>query len=163
MTSTCTASSRDAEVCAVFARYGYSPADDSPFANRIFDPAAVDAYYDAPTAVKQMLLGYHRNTNYSVVDAELIKDLYRRVYQEKVTGRERLRIMQACRVVASTTPGRRRSRSRGARVAGDGGARRTGLRRRDVCDRLSPGVPARAARPAHALCTTGEDGMVCRP
>ena len=32
----------DAEVCSVFAKYGYTPADDSPFANRIFDPEAVD-------------------------------------------------------------------------------------------------------------------------
>src|SRR5690606_1478433 len=27
-----------AEICAIFAKYGYTPADDSPFANRIFDP-----------------------------------------------------------------------------------------------------------------------------
>ncbi len=85
----------DAEVYAVFSRYGYSPADDSPFANRIFDPDAVDMYYSAPPPVKQMLLDYHRNTNYSVVDPELIEELYRRAYQEKVTGRERLRILQA--------------------------------------------------------------------
>src|SRR5690606_15681805 len=31
----------DAEICAVFSRYGYSPADDSSFANKIFDPDAV--------------------------------------------------------------------------------------------------------------------------
>src|SRR5689334_9071627 len=31
-----------AEVCSVFSRFGYSPADDSPFANRVFDPGAVD-------------------------------------------------------------------------------------------------------------------------
>ncbi|MGN5637927.1 SidA/IucD/PvdA family monooxygenase, partial [Streptomyces sp. AC154] len=37
-----------AEVCAVFSRYGYSPADDSSFANRIFDPEAVDEYFTAP-------------------------------------------------------------------------------------------------------------------
>jgi L-ornithine N5-oxygenase len=89
----------DSEVCAVFARYGYAPADDSPFANRIFDPEAVDLYYSAPPAVKRMLFDYHRNTNYSVVDTELIEELYRRAYQEKVTGRERLRIMHACKVL----------------------------------------------------------------
>jgi L-ornithine N5-oxygenase len=89
----------DAEVYAVFSRYGYSPADDSPFANRIFDPDAVDMYFDAPPPVKRMLLDYHRNTNYSVVDPELIEDLYRRAYQEKVTGQERLRILQACKVL----------------------------------------------------------------
>jgi L-ornithine N5-oxygenase len=87
-----------AEVCAVFSRYGYSPADDSPFANRIFDPAAVDDFYDAPAEVKTMLVGYHGNTNYSVVDGELIEDLYRRAYQEKVTGNERLKMLNVSRV-----------------------------------------------------------------
>ncbi|MGH3934800.1 MAG: SidA/IucD/PvdA family monooxygenase, partial [Pseudonocardiaceae bacterium] len=42
----------DAEVCAVFARYGYSTADDTSFANRVFDPSAVDAFFHAPDEVK---------------------------------------------------------------------------------------------------------------
>ncbi|MEO3974466.1 lysine N(6)-hydroxylase/L-ornithine N(5)-oxygenase family protein [Streptomyces sp. CAU 1734] len=84
----------DAEVCAVFTRYGYSPADDSPFANRIFDPSAVDDFYDAPEDIKRAMLDYHGNTNYSVVDGELIEQLYRTVYQEKVAGTERLRILR---------------------------------------------------------------------
>ncbi|GIF01410.1 lysine N(6)-hydroxylase/L-ornithine N(5)-oxygenase family protein [Paractinoplanes rishiriensis] len=87
-----------AEVCSVFFRYGYSPADDSNFANRIFDPEAVDLYFDAPADVKRMLFDYHRNTNYSVVDGDLIQDLYRRVYRERVLGRQRLRMMNASRV-----------------------------------------------------------------
>ncbi|GAA3740306.1 lysine N(6)-hydroxylase/L-ornithine N(5)-oxygenase family protein [Plantactinospora mayteni] len=88
-----------AEVCAVFSRYGYSPADDSSFANRIFDPAAVQEYFTAPPEVKEMMLSYHGNTNYSVVDQELIDELYRRVYQEKVRGIERLRILNLSRLV----------------------------------------------------------------
>jgi L-ornithine N5-oxygenase len=43
-------------------------------------------------------MGYHGNTNYSVVDIDLIDDLYRRAYQEKVLGRERLRMMNVSRV-----------------------------------------------------------------
>ena len=31
----------------MFARYGYTPADDTPYANRIFDPEAVDVYFAA--------------------------------------------------------------------------------------------------------------------
>nr|MDT0665277.1 SidA/IucD/PvdA family monooxygenase [Micromonospora sp. DSM 115978] len=89
-----------AEVVAVFARYGYSPADSSPFANQIFDPSAVDDFYDSPPQVKRMLDSYHRGTNYSVVDGDLIDELYRRVYQEKVHGTERLRLMRASRMVA---------------------------------------------------------------
>ncbi|MER7758113.1 lysine N(6)-hydroxylase/L-ornithine N(5)-oxygenase family protein [Streptomyces sp. NPDC097619] len=94
-----------AEVCAVFSRYGYSPADDSAFANRIFDPEAVDAFYSAPEHVKQQLIGYHGNTNYSVVDIDLIDDLYRQMYQEKVLGTERLRFLNVSRVTgAEETP-----------------------------------------------------------
>ena len=87
-----------AEVCAVFSRYGYSPADDSAFANRIFDPAAVDTFFDAPPDVKQSLVDYHGNTNYSVVDIDLIDELYRRVYREKVLGAQRLRLFNVSRV-----------------------------------------------------------------
>ncbi|MFD6436814.1 lysine N(6)-hydroxylase/L-ornithine N(5)-oxygenase family protein [Streptomyces venezuelae] len=88
----------EAEICAVFSRYGYSPADDSSFANRIFDPDAVDEYFDAPEDVKQRLMGYHGNTNYSVVDIDLIDDLYRQMYREKVLGTERLRFLNISRL-----------------------------------------------------------------
>ncbi|GGZ29323.1 lysine/ornithine N-monooxygenase [Streptomyces inusitatus] len=88
----------DAEICSVFAKYGYTPADDSPFANRIFDPEAVDIYYGAPREVKRSLFDYHRSTNYSVVDMELIEGLSRTMYQEKVQGRQRLRMLNVSRI-----------------------------------------------------------------
>ncbi|MFB7030730.1 MULTISPECIES: lysine N(6)-hydroxylase/L-ornithine N(5)-oxygenase family protein [unclassified Streptomyces] len=87
-----------AEVCSVFARYGYSPADDSKFANRIFDPAAVDEYYTASGETKNQLMRYHGNTNYSVVDIDLIDQLYGEAYREKVLGTERLRFMNVSRL-----------------------------------------------------------------
>ncbi|MFI2369144.1 lysine N(6)-hydroxylase/L-ornithine N(5)-oxygenase family protein [Streptomyces sp. NPDC018833] len=88
----------EAEVCAVFSRYGYSPADDSSFANRIFDPEAVDEFFTAPEDVKRKLIDYHGNTNYSVVDIDLIDDLYRQEYQEKVLGTQRLRFLKVSRL-----------------------------------------------------------------
>ncbi|MGQ0774361.1 MAG: lysine N(6)-hydroxylase/L-ornithine N(5)-oxygenase family protein [Pseudonocardiales bacterium] len=87
-----------AEVCAVFSRFGYSPSDDSPFANQVFDPSAVNQFFRSPEKVKQMIMAYHANTNYSVVDLDLIDDLYRRVYQERVLGIERLRIFNVSRL-----------------------------------------------------------------
>ncbi|REF00052.1 lysine N(6)-hydroxylase/L-ornithine N(5)-oxygenase family protein [Thermomonospora umbrina] len=90
-----------AEICSIFTKYGYTPADDSSFANRIFDPAAVDHFYAAPEDVKRMLLDYHHSTNYSVVDLDLIDELYRRSYQEQVTGERRLRFLNASRLVES--------------------------------------------------------------
>ncbi|TRV77970.1 lysine N(6)-hydroxylase/L-ornithine N(5)-oxygenase family protein [Streptomyces sp. 130] len=95
----------EAEICAVFSRYGYSPADDSGFANKIFDPEAVDEFYAAPESVKRRLMDYHGNTNYSVVDIDLIDDLYRQMYQEKVLGTERLRFLNVSRLTeAVETP-----------------------------------------------------------
>ncbi|WP_329377941.1 lysine N(6)-hydroxylase/L-ornithine N(5)-oxygenase family protein [Streptomyces sp. NBC_01716] len=100
----------DAEVCAVFSRYGYSPADDSAFANRIFDPDAVDQYFAAPEDVKGRLMDYHGNTNYSVVDIDLIDDLYRQMYREKVLGTERLRFINVSRLVdVKETPDKARA------------------------------------------------------
>ncbi|MFB6840842.1 lysine N(6)-hydroxylase/L-ornithine N(5)-oxygenase family protein [Streptomyces sp. NPDC056361] len=87
-----------AEVVAVHTRYGYSPADDSPYANRIFDPEAVDLYHGADPSVRRTLMDYHRNTNYGVVDMDLIEELYRRSYQEKVRGEQRLRILGVTRL-----------------------------------------------------------------
>jgi L-ornithine N5-oxygenase len=88
----------DSEICAVFAKYGYTPADDSPFANRIFDPEAVDVYFQARPEVKQALYDYHRSTNYSVVDMDLIESLYATMYREKVQGRERLQLRNVSRI-----------------------------------------------------------------
>src|SRR5690606_1358380 len=44
------------------------------------------------------LLDYHRGTNYSVVDMDLIESLSRTMYQEKVQGTRRLRMMNVSRI-----------------------------------------------------------------
>ncbi|MET0456477.1 MAG: SidA/IucD/PvdA family monooxygenase [Mycobacterium sp.] len=92
----------DAEVHGVFAKYGYSPADDSPYANRVFDPAAVDDFYTAEPMVRQRLLDYHRATNYSVVDLPLIEALYAREYAERVAGERRLYFHGASSIRSAT-------------------------------------------------------------
>ncbi|NLE81419.1 MAG: lysine N(6)-hydroxylase/L-ornithine N(5)-oxygenase family protein [Rhodococcus sp.] len=88
-----------AEVHSVFARYGYSPADDSPYANRIFDPEAVDELHGASEAERRRILELHRATNYSVVDLELINELYATEYQEMVRGPRRLFMRRASEII----------------------------------------------------------------
>ncbi|MEV6632780.1 SidA/IucD/PvdA family monooxygenase [Actinoplanes sp. NPDC051470] len=90
-----------AEVFAILPRYGYSVADDSPFANQIFDAGAIDDFFEAAPVVKEKLDAYHANTNYSVVDLALIEELYRRAYQESVTGRRRLHLKRMFQVIAA--------------------------------------------------------------
>jgi L-ornithine N5-oxygenase len=90
-----------ADMHAIFTRYGYSVSDDSPYANRIFDPSAVDDFYAADEPLRRRLLEYHRSTNYSAVDPQLIDDLYSREYAERVTGDRRLFMHNASEVVGA--------------------------------------------------------------
>ena len=80
----------DSEVHGVFARFGLSPSDDSPYANRVFDPETVDRWFRAPAAVRDRLMRYHLATNYSAVDMDVITDLYETEYTEKLRGERRL-------------------------------------------------------------------------
>ncbi|WP_433657688.1 lysine N(6)-hydroxylase/L-ornithine N(5)-oxygenase family protein [Nocardia sp. CA-128927] len=77
-------------VHAVFGKYGLTPADDSSYANRIFDPAAVDDFYASSPELRQQLMSYHRGTNYSAVEPALIEQLYAHEYAERVSGTRRL-------------------------------------------------------------------------
>ena len=88
----------DAQVHASLRRFGYSPSDDTPYVNRIFDPSSVDEFYTAPPELKERLLTYHWPTNYAAVDADLINDLYRREYDETVGGIRRLHVHRTSKV-----------------------------------------------------------------
>jgi L-ornithine N5-oxygenase len=87
-----------ARVYSIIPSYGYVLADDTPFANQVFDPAAVDDYYYGTDKARQAFWDYHKNTNYSVVDDEVIRDLYRRSYEDEVRGTRRLHFLNLTRV-----------------------------------------------------------------
>ncbi|MFF3488502.1 lysine N(6)-hydroxylase/L-ornithine N(5)-oxygenase family protein [Streptomyces sp. NPDC002701] len=87
-----------AQVSAVISSYGYSVADDTPFANQVFDPDAVDDYYFGTDRARDAFWRYHRNTNYAVVDSDVIRSLYQRSYDEQVRGDLRLHFRNLTRV-----------------------------------------------------------------
>lgn len=87
-----------ARVSAIIPSYGYSIADDTPFANQIFDPSAVDDYYFGTDLTREDFWRYHKNTNYGVVDSDIIRELYRRSYEEEVSGSKRLHFLNLTRV-----------------------------------------------------------------
>lgn len=95
----------DAQVYAVIPSYGYSVADDTPFANQVFDQTAVDDYYFATERTRAAFWRYHRNTNYSVVDDEVIRELFRRSYDDDVLGVRRLHFLNLTRVTGALRAG----------------------------------------------------------
>lgn len=87
-----------AQVHAILPAYGYSVADDTPFANQIFDSAAVDDYYFGDDTGREAFWRYHRNTNYGVVDDADIRHLYQIAYDEDVAGTRRFHYLNLTKV-----------------------------------------------------------------
>ena len=69
------------------------PADDSPFVNEIFSPVYTDLVFNQPEAEREQFIREYYNTNYSVVDLDLIEHIYRIFYRQKVSGEERHRVL----------------------------------------------------------------------
>ncbi|TGM44679.1 ornithine monooxygenase [Leptospira levettii] len=61
-------------------QFGYSPADSSSFRNKVFDPDFVDVFYNLPSEAKNNILESLLNTNYSVVDPDLISKIFTKLY-----------------------------------------------------------------------------------
>ena len=96
-----------ADVSAVFRQFAFKPADDSSFVNEIFFPQQVDFLYSLTPEKRQKLLEAHSDTNYSVVDLDLIKLIYKSMYEEKVMGRDRIHVMPLLSLVNITDNGDR--------------------------------------------------------
>ncbi|HYO11906.1 MAG TPA: SidA/IucD/PvdA family monooxygenase [Thermoanaerobaculia bacterium] len=84
---------RNADVTATIRRYAYKPVNDSHFTNEIFFPQMVDFLYTLPEGKRRMIQDDCKDVNYAVVDTPLIRQIYRCLYQEKVLGRDRARIL----------------------------------------------------------------------
>ena len=80
------------------------PADDSPFVNEVFSPEFTDLVFQQPDSERERLVNEYHNTNYSVVDIDLIERIYGIFYRQKVSGiaRQAFRTMT---VVEKATPG----------------------------------------------------------
>jgi len=85
-------------VTAVVSRFGYTPSDDSPFVNQIFDPEHVDSFFQATEAERKRLLALHASTNYAVAELDLIERLYWASYQDKVVNRKRFHLRRCTRL-----------------------------------------------------------------
>jgi len=60
------------------------PSDDSPFVNEIFDPAAVDEFYNKGPNARDQRIHRDKSTNYSVVRLELLEKMYADLYQQSI-------------------------------------------------------------------------------
>ena len=93
---------RGAKVSAIVSRFGYMPADDSPFVNQIFDPDQVDQFFFTSSETRGKIHDLHAVTNYAGVDGDLLQEIYADWYQDRITGENRLDFNRMCRVTGAT-------------------------------------------------------------
>lgn len=70
------------------------PSDDSPFVNEIFNADFTDHMFDQDVDTRAELLQEFRNTNYAVSDLQLIEQVFKIFYEQKVARSERHRLLR---------------------------------------------------------------------
>ncbi|MBB5448362.1 MULTISPECIES: SidA/IucD/PvdA family monooxygenase [unclassified Paraburkholderia] len=89
------------DIRVVSSGIGFKQADESEYVNEIFDNKMVDRVYGLGEASRRNLLRKHFDTNYSVVDQEIIQSLYRDEYEASVSSEEgRFGVLKFSRLVA---------------------------------------------------------------
>lgn len=83
----------NADVTVAMRAFAYRPADGSELVNELFFPSKVDFFYGLSEENREKFLRMHYNTNYAVVDNSLITSINKALYDQRVLGKDRFRIM----------------------------------------------------------------------
>jgi lysine/ornithine N-monooxygenase len=89
---------RNAGVHLILPGYSLRATDNNPFANEQFFEANADNFYSSNEANRRDFAASLRTTNYGVVEASFLDDLYRLVYADEVRGRTRLVVHNGSRL-----------------------------------------------------------------
>jgi lysine/ornithine N-monooxygenase/predicted FMN-binding regulatory protein PaiB len=87
-----------ADVHLVVSGFSLKGTDNSPFVNEQFYNRNAERFYDMDREHRVALRAELRPTNYGVVEAGFLEDLYRKVYADEVKGRQRLTVHPFARV-----------------------------------------------------------------
>ncbi|MBM9504117.1 lysine N(6)-hydroxylase/L-ornithine N(5)-oxygenase family protein [Actinacidiphila acididurans] len=80
--------------------------DTSPFSEEGYFPGFTDYYYRASRASKRELDAYMRATNYSSADDDVLKELYLRIYEQRLDGDQKVFVQGNRQVIAAEDDGR---------------------------------------------------------
>jgi L-ornithine N5-oxygenase len=81
---------RNARVTVVSRGFVFRSKDSNAFVSAFYTGGAADDFYDLDDESRRMLLATLDESNYSAADADLLRELAKTVYADKVEGRKRL-------------------------------------------------------------------------
>lgn len=88
----------ESSVAVFFDQHTLKPADASPFVNEIFCAEWTERFHSKRPERRTAFIREFLNTNYGVVDADMLESLYAHMYQDKIDGTERIAMMGGTRV-----------------------------------------------------------------
>ncbi|MFD8329993.1 lysine N(6)-hydroxylase/L-ornithine N(5)-oxygenase family protein [Streptomyces lydicus] len=94
-----------ADITLAHRGFALVPANSSPLANEIFDPASVDLFHAADATRRHTILAELRTTNYAAVDDEDIRAIAELLYDQRVHGEDRLRLCRFTELAACRADG----------------------------------------------------------
>lgn len=104
------------EITNIARSFGFKQKDLSPFTEQIYLPEFVDYFYDAPIEKQKKMTAELWRSNYGAADHDVIQELDLIMYEQKVTGSNRLTLQSNTLIenIARTAEGRLRLTSKDA-------------------------------------------------
>lgn len=88
------------EVHSIFRRFGYPLKDTNPFMSEIYFPEFTDLFYEADPTLKKRINRDVVRTNYGACDMDVLEELYRQIYYDKMHGTNKIRLRRMADVEA---------------------------------------------------------------
>ncbi len=82
--------------------YGYKMKDVSPFTGEVYFPEFAELFYKVDKSTKRRLINDLHHTNYSAADADVLDQLYRVIYQQKITDSQSIFIHRSSNITSVT-------------------------------------------------------------
>ncbi|OBY27619.1 lysine N(6)-hydroxylase/L-ornithine N(5)-oxygenase family protein [Leisingera sp. JC1] len=79
-----------AQITGICRSFGYKQKDLSPFTERVYEPEFVGRFYDAPEEAQNSMRRELWRSNYGAADHDVIAALQFRMYEQRVTGRSQI-------------------------------------------------------------------------
>jgi len=87
---------RNARVTVVSRGFLFRSKDPNAFVSAFYTGGAADEFYDLDDDARRLLLSTLDESNYAAADADLLRELAKTVYADKVDGRKRLELHSFC-------------------------------------------------------------------
>ena len=92
----------DAHITALTRGPGFRLCDLGPFTNELYDPDGGEYFYRLTPEARAHVAREIRYSNYACIDADVAFGLYRRMYEDGILGRQRVRLLRWVEVTGAT-------------------------------------------------------------